>query len=310
MCVCDAVTNHLFASSSSSFEEPHPVLLGYDVVQYHFIPSYKEGGVAVRGNPQFAYNFGGYQFWFSTQKNRDLFREDPWKYAPAWGGFCSYGVALELAPQWPWQTDFLGPPASPWDGWLIQDGVLIFNIWESYSDRFLEDGPTNMAKAKNRWSGFFHGDLHAGPFNTHCIGWGALQNWCLEPSQPAPWIHPLPPPPPGCNETNFQHEGDIPHYQMTMPSSTTTTTTTTHKTGCGGNHTVFVIAVVSTIVGALLLTWFWMKRQEKHKHRKITNTSTNTTCVDAKPIDDEATTTNSTDDDDDEVEQESKGVYS
>ena len=69
--------------------------MGYDVVQYHFIEPYKEGGVAVRGVPEFAYNFEGYQFWFSTKENRDLFIGDPWKYAPAWGGFCSYGSKLE-----------------------------------------------------------------------------------------------------------------------------------------------------------------------------------------------------------------------
>lgn len=71
--------------------ESNPVLLGYDVVQYHFIPAYKEGGKAVRGLPKYAYNFEGYQFWFSSQENRQLFMEDPWKYAPAWGGFCSFG---------------------------------------------------------------------------------------------------------------------------------------------------------------------------------------------------------------------------
>ena len=68
--------------------ERNPVLLGYDVVQYHFIKPYKEGGVAVRGKPEFAFNFEGYQFWFSSKENRDLFIGDPWKYAPMWGGFC------------------------------------------------------------------------------------------------------------------------------------------------------------------------------------------------------------------------------
>jgi len=80
------------------------VLLGYDVVQYHLIPSYRDGGVAVRGIPEHAYNFNGYQFWFSTEENRNLFMADPWKYAPAWGGFCSWGIARELPPQWPWQV--------------------------------------------------------------------------------------------------------------------------------------------------------------------------------------------------------------
>ena len=88
-CDCSFLIRQFF------FAERNPVLLGYDVVQYHFIKPYKEGGVAVRGVPEFAYNFEGYQFWFSTKENRDLFIGDPWKYAPAWGGFCSYGSKLE-----------------------------------------------------------------------------------------------------------------------------------------------------------------------------------------------------------------------
>lgn len=171
--------------------EGNPVLLGFDVVQYHFIPPYNQGGVAVRGLPEFAYNFQGYQFWFSTAENRETFREDPWRYAPAWGGFCSWGVALELPPKWPWQPNFLGPPASPWNGWLIVNGTLMFNIWASYSDRFMENLEPNVAAAKTRWEEWFGGELHAGPFNTHCIGHGPLQNWCLA-QQPSPWLEALP----------------------------------------------------------------------------------------------------------------------
>ena len=92
---CDAFGAVIVCYAFDKFSERNPVLLGYDVVQYHFIKPYKEGGVAVRGVPEFAYNFEGYQFWFSTKENRDLFIGDPWKYAPAWGGFCSYGSKLK-----------------------------------------------------------------------------------------------------------------------------------------------------------------------------------------------------------------------
>jgi len=166
------------------------VLLGFDVVHYHDIPSYKEGGQGQQGNPEFAYNFQGYQFWFINQGNRERFMNDPWKYAPAWGGFCSWGIARELPPQWPWEIDFLGPPASPWTGWSIVDGVLIFNIWASYTDLFMEDAKNNMKLAAQRWKDWF-GKLEAGPFNTHCIGEGSMKNWCMA-GQPSPWLQELP----------------------------------------------------------------------------------------------------------------------
>lgn len=166
------------------------VLLGFDVVQYHFIPAYNDGGVAVRGLPEYAYNFNGYQFWFSTAENRERFINDPWKYAPAWGGYCSWGVATEMSPPWPWQVDYLGPPASPWEGWLVVNDTLMFNIWAGYSDRFMTNAEQNVQDAIARWKGWF-GELHAGPFNTHCIGHGPLKNWCLA-QQPSPWLEALP----------------------------------------------------------------------------------------------------------------------
>ena len=101
-----------------------------------------------------------------------------------------FPVGLELPPRWPWAKDFLGPPAGPWDGWFIQDGMLGFNIWSSYTDIFLREPEVNMEKAKNRWIEM-RGKLKSGPFNTHCIGSGPLKNWCLS-QQPHPWLEPLP----------------------------------------------------------------------------------------------------------------------
>ena len=38
---------------------------------------------------------GSYPFWFKTAANKAIFDKDPWSYAPAWGGFCAWGVAGE-----------------------------------------------------------------------------------------------------------------------------------------------------------------------------------------------------------------------
>lgn len=64
---------------------------------------------------------------------------------------------------------------------------LTFNIWRSYTERFLEDKNMNMALAISRWEGWF-GKLHAGPFNTHCIGKGTHRNWCVDGPWEAPWF--------------------------------------------------------------------------------------------------------------------------
>mmetsp|Transcript_589 Transcript_589/g.994 ORF Transcript_589/g.994 Transcript_589/m.994 type:complete len:325 (-) Transcript_589:33-1007(-) len=213
--------------------EANPVLLGFDVVHYHDIPSYKEGGRGQQGSSEFAYNFHGYQFWFINQDNRERFMKDPWQYAPAWGGFCSWGIARELPPQWPWKIDYLGPPASPWTGWSIVDGVLIFNIWESYTDLFMQDGENNMRLAAQRWKNWF-GKLEAGPFNTHCIGEGSMKNWCLA-RQPSPWTQELP----TCENITIVTNTTIPSSNTTNTTNTTdVTNTTTNVTVVSGGGIV------------------------------------------------------------------------
>ena len=75
-----------------------PVLYGYDVVAYY---SLEEDAHGVAGSSDYQYNLTStdqsdssnpydpmeFNFWFSTQDNLDTFAADPWKYAPAWGGY-------------------------------------------------------------------------------------------------------------------------------------------------------------------------------------------------------------------------------
>ena len=78
-----------------------PVLNGYDVVEYQNLAATDNG---VLGSAEFAANLTtgdktdpskvtprmadtSYEFYFKNAANRDLFNADPWKYAPAWGGF-------------------------------------------------------------------------------------------------------------------------------------------------------------------------------------------------------------------------------
>ena len=119
------------------------------------------------------------------------FRNDPWKYTPRFGGFCTYGVAYELGPadgdeyageRWQWNKDFLGPPCGVDDGWSVINGKLYCNIWDSYRLGFENDFDNYIATASERWTKWF-GSLRAGPFNTQCFGAGELKNWCIDEPQ-------------------------------------------------------------------------------------------------------------------------------
>lgn len=58
---------------------------GYDVV------SYLEKR-AEKGRKDFSFEYGDVIWHFTTAEHRDQFRQDPERYLPAYGGFCSYSV--------------------------------------------------------------------------------------------------------------------------------------------------------------------------------------------------------------------------
>jgi YHS domain-containing protein len=61
------------------------------------------------GKSRFASNFSGFQFWFSSEDNKQLFDIEPWRFVPAFGGFSTTGVANEPTP---WSKTHLGPSVS------------------------------------------------------------------------------------------------------------------------------------------------------------------------------------------------------
>ncbi|MBU3822096.1 YHS domain-containing protein [Flavobacteriaceae bacterium XHP0103] len=61
---------------------------GYDVVAYF-------ENKAIKGDKKFTTSYNGAKFKFSTQKNLDLFSENPEKYIPQYGGYCAYAVAVK-----------------------------------------------------------------------------------------------------------------------------------------------------------------------------------------------------------------------
>jgi YHS domain-containing protein len=62
---------------------------GYDPVAY-FIDN-----KPVKGKEEFATDWNGAKWLFASKTNLDLFRANPEKYAPQYGGYCAYGVAVD-----------------------------------------------------------------------------------------------------------------------------------------------------------------------------------------------------------------------
>lgn len=61
---------------------------GYDVVAYF-------SNKAVEGDKKFTTEFDGVKFKFSTKENLEIFKKNPKKYVPAYGGYCAYAVGVK-----------------------------------------------------------------------------------------------------------------------------------------------------------------------------------------------------------------------
>ncbi|CAM9169713.1 unnamed protein product [Ectocarpus sp. 8 AP-2014] len=154
-----------------------PVLGGVDVVEYWRLPSAAE---AVLGSPNLMSVFGNYRFFFSSVENLRVFEargfslrsaglgsHDKLKYVPAWGGFCSYGIANEPV----WTSTTLGPFGNP-SKWGIYDGRLHIFRSSTPKEEFEEDIPGNLDRGNAVWEGWFGGmeeSLVVPPINTACF---------------------------------------------------------------------------------------------------------------------------------------------
>lgn len=62
---------------------------GYDPVAYF------SDNKPVKGKEEFSVDWNGAKWLFVSKANADLFKANPEKYAPQYGGYCAYGVAVD-----------------------------------------------------------------------------------------------------------------------------------------------------------------------------------------------------------------------
>jgi YHS domain-containing protein len=111
-------------------------LKGYDPVAY-----FTENN-PVRGNEQFQHTWKGARWHFASAENRDAFAREPEKYAPQYGGYCSYAVSHGY-------TADVDPQA-----WKLVDGRLYLNYNLETRKMWEEDAPGNISKGNENWPGF------------------------------------------------------------------------------------------------------------------------------------------------------------
>jgi YHS domain-containing protein len=125
----------LLAHKSETYIEYGNAIRGYDPVAY-FLES-----KPVKGTDKFVYNWKKADWYFSSEQNLNLFRDDPEKYAPQYGGYCAYGLSEgHKAP-----TDA--------EAWTIVDGKLYLNYSLDVKKKWSSNRPARIEKANANWPG-------------------------------------------------------------------------------------------------------------------------------------------------------------
>lgn len=102
--------------------------------------SYFTKGAPIDGDFSITEVHNGATYRFATEENRELFKQNPEKYLPQYGGFCAFGTAMGV------KVD--GDP----DLWKIVDGKLYLNLSQSIQERWNKDVSGFISTANTNWT--------------------------------------------------------------------------------------------------------------------------------------------------------------
>ena len=122
-----------WAGFDTETDQNDVILAGFDAV------AYQTAGKPVPGKAQYTATYNNAVYRFSSASNRDKFRANPGKYAPAYGGYCAYGMSF-------------GKKFSV-DGkaFEVVNGILYVNKNLAVYETWREDIPGNIQKADTQW---------------------------------------------------------------------------------------------------------------------------------------------------------------
>ena len=125
----------LVAQQSSKFTKSDKAIRGYDPVAY-----FKESK-PVLGSEKLVLKWNNSNWYFSSQRNLDLFKANPEKYAPQYGGYCAYGLS----------NGYKAPTDA--DAWTIENGKLYLNYNKEVREMWIREKKERIEKADKNWPG-------------------------------------------------------------------------------------------------------------------------------------------------------------
>jgi len=112
-------------------------LAGFDPV------SFFRSETPLNGSPMIRGEHAGAIYLFASDRNRDRFLADPDRYAPQYGGFCAYGVSINIL-----------LPADITTA-QVRNGKLYLNVNADILEKFNADFEGSVSRANMNWAGLF-----------------------------------------------------------------------------------------------------------------------------------------------------------
>ncbi len=129
----EAARGHLVNTSGAS----GVALAGFDPV------SFFGSEAPVNGSPMIRAEHEGAVYLFANEANRAAFEADPGRFAPQYGGFCAYGVSINIL----LPVDITTAQ--------IRDGKLYLNVNPDILRKFNADFEGSVSRANTNWPGLF-----------------------------------------------------------------------------------------------------------------------------------------------------------
>ncbi|MEM9313271.1 MAG: YHS domain-containing (seleno)protein [Pseudomonadota bacterium] len=128
-----AVSTLATAGVETATDANDVILAGHDAVAY-----FTENEPVV-GSERFTAQYGGAVYRFASAANRDEFRANPAKYAPAYGGYCALGTSFGK------KFDVDGKAFQIVEGRLyVNKNLNVYQTWK-------KDIPGNIVTAEGQW---------------------------------------------------------------------------------------------------------------------------------------------------------------
>ena len=125
-----AIANEVNISGKSGV-----ALSGYDPVAFF------TDGKPVNGDPGITAEHEGATYFFASKEHRKMFTADPDKYAPQFGGYCTYGVSVGAL----FPVDITT--------WQVRNDKLYLNLNPAILEIFNKGFDKNVANATEKWPG-------------------------------------------------------------------------------------------------------------------------------------------------------------